>query len=284
VVDDGSTDNTVKVMGEYIAKDSRFQYQHRPKNRLPGGNAARNYGFEVSKGEYIQWFDDDDLMDGNFIECKIQSFTAEVSVVICGGWYFFKNGNNKKIDIIVGNNLYKEYVQWKTNVFTPSILFSRDFLSTQLLFNETILKGQESEFFSRLFFNIEPKQYKIINIPLFFYRRHEETKSEFDKKYNHSFKYSTARNHIANLERAIYNKDKELINYFYKKTLKIYYSAFKNDDKNTGFYILNKFKDLLKSNNKIHYFKIKYFVKLGKINESLNCKLFKHLKHNIPKI
>src|SRR5690554_6998972 len=72
VVDDGSTDNTDEVMAEYMAKDSRFQYHHRPEDRLPGGNAARNYGFEVSKGEYIQWFDSDDIMLQNFILDKVK--------------------------------------------------------------------------------------------------------------------------------------------------------------------------------------------------------------------
>src|SRR5688572_29060991 len=65
VVDDGSTDATDKLMAEYIDRDSRFQYHHRPKDRLPGGNAARNYGFEISKGNFIQWFDSDDYMMAN---------------------------------------------------------------------------------------------------------------------------------------------------------------------------------------------------------------------------
>ena len=62
VVDDDSTDTTTAVLQKYIAKDNRFQYHHRPKDRLRGGNAARNYGFEISKGKYIQWFDSDDIM------------------------------------------------------------------------------------------------------------------------------------------------------------------------------------------------------------------------------
>ena len=62
LIDDGSTDNTDDVLAGYCKKDSRFQYHHRPKERPKGGNAARNYGFELSNGEYIQWFDDDDIL------------------------------------------------------------------------------------------------------------------------------------------------------------------------------------------------------------------------------
>jgi len=43
VVDDGSTDDTDKVLAAYCKKDSRFQYYHRPKNRPKGANACRNY-------------------------------------------------------------------------------------------------------------------------------------------------------------------------------------------------------------------------------------------------
>src|SRR5690554_2800862 len=87
VVDDGSTDNTEELMAEYMTKDARFQYHHRPKDRLPGGNAARNYGFEVSMGEYIQWFDSDDLMLTEYLSTRIDAFTAKTLFVICSGTY-----------------------------------------------------------------------------------------------------------------------------------------------------------------------------------------------------
>ena len=71
IVDDGSTDDTKTVVSEYVKKDSRFQFHHRPINRPKGGNAARNFGYENSKGEYINWIDDDDIMLEDFIKIKI---------------------------------------------------------------------------------------------------------------------------------------------------------------------------------------------------------------------
>ena len=61
VVDDGSTDYTDELMEYYCKKDTRIQYHHRPDIKPRGANACRNYGFGVSKGEYINWFDSDDL-------------------------------------------------------------------------------------------------------------------------------------------------------------------------------------------------------------------------------
>ena len=62
LVDDGSTDNTAEVIKPFLKEDNRINYVERPKDRPGGGNAARNYGFELAKGEYIKWLDSDDLL------------------------------------------------------------------------------------------------------------------------------------------------------------------------------------------------------------------------------
>lgn len=62
VVDDGSTDHTNELLEFYNKKDSRIQYHHRPKSYPKGANPFRNYGFKLSHGEYVQWFDSDDII------------------------------------------------------------------------------------------------------------------------------------------------------------------------------------------------------------------------------
>ena len=88
VVDDGSTDTTAEVMREYVKKDSRFQYHQRPENKLKGPNSCRNYGFELSKGEYIKWFDSDDVMLPTLLEKQILSFVDNVEMSVCKLSYF----------------------------------------------------------------------------------------------------------------------------------------------------------------------------------------------------
>ena len=57
VVDDGSTDQTLAIARRFESQGVRVVSQ---KNQ--GAAAARNYAFQLSKGDYIQWLDSDDLL------------------------------------------------------------------------------------------------------------------------------------------------------------------------------------------------------------------------------
>ena len=71
VIDDGSTDGTDKLLNIYLQKDTRIQYLQRPSERPKGANSCRNYGFEFSRGEYVNWFDSDDIMHPEKLEIQI---------------------------------------------------------------------------------------------------------------------------------------------------------------------------------------------------------------------
>jgi len=66
VVDDGSYDYTEELMDFYSRKNPRIIFVRRPDNRPKGANACRNYGFELSKGKYVNWFDSDNFMLSDF--------------------------------------------------------------------------------------------------------------------------------------------------------------------------------------------------------------------------
>src|SRR5690606_10850342 len=177
VVDDGSTDGTEDLLHGFIVNDTRFQYHKRTNNHLPGGNGARNYGFEKSKGEYVQWFDDDDVMLPEFISSKLELFDSDLNLVICSGHYVDSCLSNPEIiELEIKRDLYRDYVLWGFKIVTNNILFRKDFLVNKTLFNPRIVRGQEAEFFSRLFFKLPKEQYHVLNRPLFLYRQHDATK------------------------------------------------------------------------------------------------------------
>ncbi len=252
IVDDGSNDNTDEIVHSYVEKDNRFQYHKRPNGYKSGGNGARNYGFELSKGEYINWFDSDDIMLSDFIEKKLHNFINEqVQLVICGGNNYVNNVIGEPLDIYETDNLFGEYLQWRLKLITNSVLFKKSFLINKPLFNPDIKRGQETEFFSRIFFRLSPDFYKIITKPLFLYRQHEDTKTYKNKVYNKEFKESQTYIAIENLKRSIIINDKELINYYYRSLLTLFFRALNNKHKHNVRFILMKFTPLLTKINLI---------------------------------
>ena len=178
VVDDGSTDNTDELMTGYMARDARFRYYHRPEDRLPGGNAARNYGFEVSKGEYIQWFDSDDFMLPEKLELKMNKILDEsCDFVVCEGAELI---DKEKLTYVKKWNLYEadnpllEHLKGNLVFGTNGPLFKRKYLNNRTLFDDELRISQEWEFFSRLLvFNPE---LAIINKVLYVYRNESDGK------------------------------------------------------------------------------------------------------------
>ena len=64
-IDDGSIDNSGKILDEYAAKDSRIKVIHQNN---AGQAAARNNGMKIASGRYISFVDSDDWVDKDFIE------------------------------------------------------------------------------------------------------------------------------------------------------------------------------------------------------------------------
>ena len=72
VVDDGSTDNTAAVVGEFV--DPRLRYLSK-QNAERG--AARNYGVARARGEYVLFLDSDDLLHPNHLTTIYSGIKAE---------------------------------------------------------------------------------------------------------------------------------------------------------------------------------------------------------------
>lgn len=64
-VNDGSTDNSLKILQDNAIKDDRIKIINQ-ENKKQG--AARNAGMQVATGEYIGFVDSDDYVDLHYFE------------------------------------------------------------------------------------------------------------------------------------------------------------------------------------------------------------------------
>ncbi|GAB2633321.1 glycosyltransferase family 2 protein [Belliella aquatica] len=153
IVDDHSTDGSWKILEEYAEKDSRFHLFKRPEDRMAGGNAARNYAFEMSKGEFINWLDSDDIL----IEDKIEK---QLEILIDSDYDFVLTSLQNFDDALIKSEFVFEVDKKKRPIkylkgsfwFQTSLpLFKRTFLlSLEKLFDEGLRRNQEGELFTRI--------------------------------------------------------------------------------------------------------------------------------------
>lgn len=86
IIDDGSTDETKELVSKYL-KDNRFHYHYQENAGLSN---ARNTGISLSKGEYIQFLDADDLISKDKITLQLAALELhpEVDISYTDAKYF----------------------------------------------------------------------------------------------------------------------------------------------------------------------------------------------------
>lgn len=82
IIDDGGKDNTKEVISPILEKDSRFRFLSRPNGYLKGLPGCRNYGLDLAEGNYIIFFDDDDIVHPQNLELCVQEL-EDSNVYFC---------------------------------------------------------------------------------------------------------------------------------------------------------------------------------------------------------
>ncbi|VVB51540.1 Glycosyltransferase AglG [uncultured archaeon] len=175
VVDNVSTDNTPRLLGEYAKKDARVKViTHSEKS---GVDSSRNSGVAIAKGRYVAVMDSDDVSRPNRLETQVKYFTEhpDVSVVSACVEYIDEEGNPLCAQHGVS-------LAWKPNrVFNhPCAMFRTDVLRATGGYNEKIGYGADL----LLFQSIWRRGGRVIVLPeiLLRYRMHSKGSSTAAKK------------------------------------------------------------------------------------------------------
>ena len=102
VVNDGSPDNSQKIIDKYVKK-----YPDKIKSYIKengGQGSARNYGLKKASGEYIGYVDSDDFVEKDMYK-KLYNKAKEnnYDIVVCGNYNVSEDYQNKNIDAFINN-------------------------------------------------------------------------------------------------------------------------------------------------------------------------------------
>ncbi|MCH9739330.1 MAG: glycosyltransferase [Epsilonproteobacteria bacterium] len=223
IVNDGSTDNSLKLAKEYENLYSNIFVFNQENS---GAASTRNNAFNESKGDYIQYFDADDIMHPDKISSQmnvLRKYNFQDDIVTTGKWVRFSyNIENflyikKSIEKNYDDTLFFLEDAWRNSEYFigPSWLISRKLnekvggWSTDLTFND------DGEFFTRVAYNSSKILY--VNDSLVYYRQDNQNSISSD------FSIKSIRSHLKslNLYEECLGKDIEKNNLRYA-TAKLY--------------------------------------------------------------
>jgi glycosyltransferase involved in cell wall biosynthesis len=154
VVDDGSTDRTLEIARQFESESVRVVTQAQQ-----GAAAARNKAFSLSRGEYIQWLDADDLLSNEKIalQMKVAQELGSKRVLLSSGFGSFICRDQKAR--FVPSALWADLspTEWlfhklDKNVFlqTACWLVSRELSEAAGRWDSRLLADDDGEYFARV--------------------------------------------------------------------------------------------------------------------------------------
>ena len=263
-VNDGSKDNSRKILEEYKNKDSRIIIVDQENQGLAG---ARNSGLNIASGEYIYFMDSDDYIKSDLVELNVDIMKKYSPDLICFG---------SDISGVTDSNLLKYinpefkglYLNSKKNIFKTNIHVWNKFYKKELL-DAWNLKFCEGLLFEDIYFNfiyfLRATKLYYLQDKLYTYRVRENSIMNDNK----SFK---SLDHLKNIENLLdYFKDKKdlwnkkesllyhILDIYYIRTLKTCTNSERTEIiKYQESIIYKKFLEILNVNNRNIVNKSKY--------------------------
>ncbi|MGQ1947088.1 glycosyltransferase family 2 protein [Geofilum sp. OHC36d9] len=174
VVDDGSSDGSQKIIQKIAHQDLRIRFIER--TQLPkGGSVCRNIGLKQAQGEYLMFFDSDDIMSPNCLKNRMTSIQQNPLIhfmVFPVGNFYHKIGDHKHVWIPSGKNHLKKFLSHDLPWNIMSSIWQTKFIKQNIQgFDETFPRLQDVEFHTRALM-VPNVQYKIADVkqPDCFYR------------------------------------------------------------------------------------------------------------------
>jgi glycosyltransferase involved in cell wall biosynthesis len=156
VVNDGSRDNSAEVLESYRSRGVKLIHQ---ENR--GQCAAANRAFAESTGEYIKFFDADDILSPDFIQAQVSRLNGRHDAMATARWGRFYNDdtgtfklneNTQRVwkDMEPTDWLVESWKDAQPMMQCALFLIPRPILQKTGLWNEKLSLINDFEFFARV--------------------------------------------------------------------------------------------------------------------------------------
>ncbi len=156
VVDDGSTDGTRELLGEY---GDRVRWVHQERR---GVSAARNKGLSLAGGEFVNFLDADDYFTQDSIEVRVKILLEdhELGAVISNSYRERDSDEGGKRLITfkpkirqntTSDKFYEDLLLQKISFATCTALI-RSSLAKRFKFPVNITNGEDIAYFTKIFF------------------------------------------------------------------------------------------------------------------------------------
>ena len=148
VVDDGSTDETPRIIPAKYGDQIRYIWQENA-----GLSAARNHGLRLAQGEYVAFLDSDDLWLPEKLRRQVAEMEKhpEAGAVLTQARYIDINGKVLNGRYVIGGKISPDDLTWQKQIFRAlpcggsTALIRRDAFLKMGGFREDIHYGEDGE-------------------------------------------------------------------------------------------------------------------------------------------
>jgi len=151
LVDDGSTDGTVLKIEDYI-KDKEKIFLIKRDREEKGAPVCRNIGLKKAMGEYIVFFDSDDVVSDICLEQRVAYLKAHnnLDAAVFPARHFQKSINEKD-GLLNGIPIFKDDLAEFLNSNLPYIVWNvifrkKSLIEAQVFWDEKLLSLQDADF------------------------------------------------------------------------------------------------------------------------------------------
>lgn len=203
IVDDGSRDDTQKIVNTYIWRPRnkiRYFYQN---NRGPG--AARNRGIQEARGEYLSFLDADDLLIEHSLAKRVNFLDRYPGIALVFTDYYLKDSAKERArvrlkecnfldafrgviypqdnnDIIFNYSFFSKYLEFSPHpIWTGTVMLRKDIAKIIGLFRTDLSVAEDADYWLRV---IQKYNAGYINEPLSVYHHDLSKLTINSERYN----------------------------------------------------------------------------------------------------